>query len=76
MSEMQEITDLEDYAYSLGYTDSPIRELPANTARATTTKPTAPIVGDVWLNPAESSMYVYSSNGATNGWIQVGGSAK
>lgn len=76
MSEMQEIKDLEDYAYSLGYTDSPIRELPANTVKTSPEKPTAPIAGDVWLNAAESSMYVYSSNGATNGWIQVGGSAK
>lgn len=75
MSKMEKIESLEDYAFSMGYTDSPIPT--SGPAHASASKPVAPVVGDIWFNTTDSSMYVYGpkASGGTD-WIQIGGSSK
>ena len=76
MSKMEKIESLEDYAFSMGYTDSPIPT--SGPAHASASKPVAPVAGDIWFNTTDSSMYIFGPTTGVEGldWIQIGGSSK
>lgn len=76
MSKMEEIENLEDYAFSIGYIDSPT--IKSGPAQASPVEPIAPVAGDVWFNTTDNSMYVYGPTTGVKGldWIQIGGSFK
>ena len=70
-------TSLEDLYISKGYTYDAEKKVwrapqPSPIRTSITTKPDKPINGDIWVDLTTSSQYVYV---ATDGWIQVGGSA-
>lgn len=75
MSKMEKIESLEAYASSLKYDDTLTPK--SGPATASASKPVAPVVGDVWFNTTDSSMYVFGPTGfGASDWIQIGGSSK